>query len=71
MTTKELTALAREAFGEGTKVSHYRAAYEGHFYDAHDGRQYLLCVHGDTRAEAEARFVACLRAIKEVTHAGR
>jgi len=67
MTTKQLTALAREAFGPNAKAIYYRAPRgPAHEYEAHGYQYRHLVVRGDTRAEAEARFVACLRAIAEV-----
>ena len=73
MTTKELTALASEAFSTSAVVWHHREpgrtkawAYTVETLPHRHQTVRQLVVRGDTRAEAEARFVACLRAIKEV-----
>lgn len=73
MTTKELTALGREAFGDDATIERYgcivlcgRASVIA-VKNVIKGRTHVaLLVCGGTRAEAEARFVACLRAIKEI-----
>lgn len=68
MTAKELTELARKAFGEQARATWWKGPVAGYEYNAHlsAGLGDRLCVYGDTRAEAEARFVACLKAIVEV-----
>lgn len=68
MTAKELTALAREVFGERAMASWWKCPVSGYEYLAYlqGGLGDRLTVYGDTKAEAQRRFVACLRAIQEV-----